>query len=743
MKPREAFATPARDARFGGVPAVMAVLIFLLVFALFSPSLRYGLVDLDDLVYVANNTVVLDGLTPASVRQAFAVDNASATMYMPLLWLSYMLDVEWLGATPDRPWGFHFTNVLLHALNSAVLFLLLFAFCRRPWRALFLAALWAVHPLRVESVAWVTERKDVLSGLFALLCIGAYVRAWKPTATPSSASVSRPAPGRVLAALVFFALGLLVKPSLVPLPLILLLLDFWPLRRAEFSGASLRRMAPRLLLEKTPFFLLAALAAGGTVFTHHVVTGAMPTPLGLRLQAIPLAYGHYLLKTILPINLTVLYLPFADCLAPVRLWTVLVFAVLLLGSLTILAWRARARSPNQLAGWLWFVLMLAPVCGLVPIPANEVADRFTYLPAIGLSLALLFPDPFPKKTRLRVATSFALAGILAILSLRQLPAWKDTAALYSRVLAVFPRHPTALKNRATQIIRETGDFKTANEMVSTALAADPRHWEAHFAKAQCLAELEGPAAARRHLLQIVPPPSIYARVDWFRDLARYALMLGEYDEAIRYADQAMALVPPHSLIQTPLLLLALAAAYEKGDQKLALAYAHRFPPYAHKTSLELADLLPHAVFQWVGGYRRDAYAFFQRLVKAYPDNAYILNNLAWGLATAAWSPADAQEVLAWATRLSALVPTPNPGILDTVAVAQANAGDFDAAMASTQEALARLPSDGNPTQLLFQKRLAARLALYREHRPYREDAFTRMYLAYFGEISRLREPEAR
>ena len=210
------------------MPILLALLLFSFVFALFSPSLGYKLVGLDDITYVSNNTVVHEGLSASAIRRAFAFDNPTATMYMPLLWISYMADIEWLGATPDHPRGFHFTNILLHALNAALLFYLLFVFCGNPWRAFFFAALWAVHPLRVESVAWVTERKDVLSGFFGLLCIGAYL--WAGRGKSPSADRS-PSPFRLsilfrLLSLLFFALGLLVKPSLAPIPFILLLLNF-------------------------------------------------------------------------------------------------------------------------------------------------------------------------------------------------------------------------------------------------------------------------------------------------------------------------------------------------------------------------------------------------------------------------------------------------------------------------------------------------------------------------------------
>jgi|GEM_PF-187816 len=744
MRPIAKTTGPKNSARNRLAPGFGALVIFLIVLALFSPSLRYELVDLDDITYIANNSAVLDGFSASTLRQAFSLDNPTATMYMPLLWVSYMLDVDVLGATPARPWGFHFTNVLLHSINSALLFSLLFVLGRRPGPAFFLAALWALHPLRVESVAWVTERKDVLSGLFALLCVGTYVRMGTRPGQAGQAPI-HPSIPRLAAALFFFACGLLVKPALAPLPLVLLLLDFWPLRRFEFSAPALRQSAPRILLEKIPFFLLAGLAASGTVWGHHVVSGELQVSLGLRLLTVPLTYGFYALKTVLPTQLSVLVPYFSLWFPPPILKSLAVAATTGLVALTVWAWRSRQRAPQRLVGWLWFLAMLLPVCGLVPIPSNDVADRFSYLPAAGLSIALLtLAPPVPGISGARRAFRFVGAAVvllvLSVLTLRQLPVWRNTDTLYSRILEVFPRHATALKNRAAQLMRATGDFRQANELIDRALQAEPFHWEAHFAKAQCLAELEGPAAAQRHLLGIVPPISRFTQAYWHKNLARYAFMLGQYNEAIQQADQAMTLLPAHDLSRIPILHLAIAAAFEKGDLPLALAYAHRFPPYADKTALEPLDLLPHFVFQWTEGYRRDAHAFFQRLIKEYPDRADILNNIVWGLATASWSPADPQEVLEWATRLAAMFPEPNPGILDTLAAAQAHAGEFEAACRTMQQALELLPPEANAVQVQFQKRLAARRAMYGQRQPFREDAFTRMYLTFFGALTRLNEP---
>jgi len=717
---------------------IAGLFLFTAVFAVFSPSLEYGLVDLDDITYISNNTAVLEGLTASSIRQAFSPNNMSATMYMPLLWISYMADVEWMDASPAQPRGFHFSNVLLHALNSVLLFVLLLALSGKPWRALFFTALWAFHPLRVESVAWVTERKDVLSGLFALLCIGSYLRS---RAVPISGRTRLFFTG---VSLFCYGLGLLVKPSLVSIPFILLLLDFWPLNLVELTGRSVREKATRLLLEKVPYFAAAGLAAIGTVWGHHAFSGEIQVSLLLRLLSVPLTYGFYLLKIFFPRNLTVLYPHFSIWLNPDRLIALSVVSAVFLAGMTICAWRLKKRFPGGLVGWLWFLIILIPVCGIIPIPSNDVADRFSYLPAAGLSIALL-PLLSSQSRFLRrlkwvqpVLACLILSGLIW-LSLRQLPVWESTASLYNRVLEVFPSHATALKNRASQMIRSTGDFKEADRLISKALEAEPHHWESHFTKAQCLSELEGPAEALRHLQQIIPPVSRFTYAYWQRDLARYELMLGKYDEAIRHADQARAQVPPQDLSQIPFILLAMTAAYEKGDMPTALNYAREFAPYQSKTALELADLLPHAIFQWVAGYRQDAYAYFQRLVRNYPDRSDILNNVIWGLATANWSPADPQEVLDMAERLRDMVPEPHPGILDTLAAAQASAGDFEAAVLTLKNALALFPASPGPDLVQFRERLAARLALYEQQRPYREEAFTRMYVTYFGPPVKLRE----
>ncbi len=707
---------------------LLALLLFGMTFALFSPSLRYGLVDFDDRIYVSSTPLVMEGFSPLHVRSAFT--SFQQGTYAPLLWISYGSDAAAWDASPANPRGFHFTNVLLHALNSVLLFLLLFAFCKTPWRAFFFAALWALHPLRVESVAWIAERKDVLSGFFGLLCLWTYVRAW-PQGAGASAS-ARPVLPLAGAALLFFALGLLVKPALVPIPGALLLLDFWPLRRVEPTFRSVRAFAPRLLAEKIPFFLLAALASFGASAAHQAMHALTDVPLPMRLCAIPIHYAFYLVKTVFPRHLSPLYPDLAISALAVFL------SGLLLLALTAWAWRSRQRRPERLVGWLLFLGFLVPAIGMVRFGAQSIADRFTYLPSIGLSVAGLFLWPLDPPRRagtriLRRCGSWLVLAGLAFATVRLLPAWRSPSSFHAQILSIFPENPLALEMRSFHWIRTTGNFAMANEGFDRILQAGAYNHHVLGGKARCLAALQGPAAAKAFLLQAPATDNPYAQNALLWDIARYALMLRQYDDAIHAAQRALEL--PSELQAAPayLHLLLMAAAYEKGDLPQALAHARQFPAFADRTSLELTDLLPYYLHQWMIFHRADAYAYFQRLIQTHPDQTGLLNNIAWGLATADWSPAAPADILVLAQRASNSFPQPNPGALDTLAAAQANAGDFPAAIRSIQQATVSLPQTHTPQVALFRAHLQSRLDLYRQQRPYREDAFSRLMATQFGQ----------
>jgi protein O-mannosyl-transferase len=603
------------------LPGLLALLVFMLTFLLFSPSLRYELLNLDDPLYVTHNTMVTSGLTPHSVNAAFAKPHAA--MYAPLLWISYMCDVSFLGATPDSPRGFHLANVLFHALNAVLLFGLLQTLSKKPWRACLFTVVWALHPLRVESVAWVAERKDVLAGFFFLLCVWGYVLGHPQEM--GQASLWRRRAFQLLS-LLSLAAGLLVKPMLVPVPVLLLALDFWPLRRMEFSLRSIGKDAPRLLLEKAPFFILAA-AGAWLAFSVHRGTGSLEAwPLLRRVGSIPVHYAFYLFKVFSPRNLLPLYPNLSFSAPDVRLGLVL----LLLPS--IYAWLSRHRHPNLLVGWLWFLGMFVPTIGLIRFGVQSVADRFTYLPTMGLSVALLFVlSSFPRRpfrrawSACRTGCALALVAVLALMTTQTLTSWKNSDAFYARILQVFPEHPLALYYVAGQEISIHGRFDTAEQLLDRALLSGLKQVGLFQLKAVCLYNREGAAAAKAYLLRNPPEQTTFGIWEW--NLAVYSHLLKQYDDALAYAEQCRRQTPPHDAGQNNVHLLAMAIAYENGDLPAALLHARQYPPYRQLAAVTLNELLPYYVILWQSGFHAAARDYFHRLIQADPRNEESIRRL--------------------------------------------------------------------------------------------------------------------
>lgn len=596
------------------VSGMLALAVFWLAFLLFSPALRHELLNLDDPLYVTHNMMVTGGLTAQSVLAAFARPHAAT--YAPLLWISYMGDVSFWGATPETPWGFHLTNVLLHALNSVLLYCLLLAFCKKPWRAFLFSVVWAIHPLRVESVAWVAERKDVLAGFFCLACVGSYVWGRLPEGTGGS-----PRRRRASNLLTFLSLaaGLLVKPMLVPVPLVLLALDFWPLRRMECSRRAMAAEMPRLILEKVPLFALAALGAWLAFHVHRTTGSLEPGPFLRRLESVPVHLAFYLFKIFRPRNLLPLYPNLTFAGPDVRFGFVLVLLP------TVYVWLARRRHPNAWVGWLWFLGMFVPTIGLIRFGVQSVADRFSYLPSMGLSVALLLACPSCPRRRLRRAWAVGRAGCalaivagLGLLTARILPHWKNSDSLYARILQVFPDHPLALYHVAGQEITRHRRFDSAEQLVDRALRSGIRQPGLFQLKALCLYDREGAAAAKEYLLGHPPDQTAFGTWEW--NLAVYAHLLGQTDEALAYAERCRRQMPPQDAGQNNVHLLAMAIAYENGDPPAALFHARQYPPYRRLAAVALKDLLPYYAILWQSGFHAGARTYFQRLLQAEPHD---------------------------------------------------------------------------------------------------------------------------
>ena len=441
------FAFSATGAASGGRGQfLLGILLFLCVAGIFLRTTADDFITYDDPVYVTKNTHVTGGLTWANVRWAFTTTEASN--WHPLTWLSHMTDCQLFGL---HPWGHHLTNVLLHALNALLLFVVLRRMTGAVWRSLFVAALFGLHPLHVESVAWAAERKDVLSTAFLMLTLWAYAR------RVELARAGRPGAGIFYGwALLFFALGLMCKPMLVTLPCVLLLLDYWPLNR--WDGAStLARWA--LLAEKIPFFVLSAAASAVTLFAQGrggTVASIEDYPWPVRLANALIAYCRYLGKCFVPAKLAVFY-PYFATQPP--LWETLLAGVLLAG-ITAAAVVLIRRRPYLLVGWLWFAGTLVPVIGLIQIGGQSMADRYSYVPLIGVFImaawaagdaAAAWPHRLPI---LGLAAGAIVAG-LAVLTSRQLGYWKDGISLFRHAVAVTENNWVAHANLAATLSKSS------------------------------------------------------------------------------------------------------------------------------------------------------------------------------------------------------------------------------------------------------------------------------------------------
>ena len=590
-------------------PTLICLGLALVTFAVYAPTLHHEFLDYDDQQYVTENPHVLAGLTWSGVVWAFK--SFYASNWHPITWLSHMLDCQLYGLHPA---AHHLTNVLLHVANTVLLFLLLQGLTGALWRSTAVAALFAWHPLHVESVAWIAERKDVLSGLFFLLTLlayGKYVRSKNELTeegreergeVPHHVSrITYHATGFYVLSLFLFALGLMSKPMLVSLPFLLLLLDLWPLQRFRLPFPPLR-----LVLEKIPFLVLSAGCAVATILAQgrsHSLVSSAALPFGTRLGHALVAYVHYLAAMFVPRHLAAYY-PYQATSGSTSA-VALAATVLLL--LTIVAIAQASRRPYLLVGWLWYVVMLVPVVGLVQAGDQAWADRYTYLPLLGLFIALvwgiaellavmqspkLFPSPgesdcggaqalacskqrshpvnrpsggdqefLQAKARAPslllsrpLVSATAVIGLcigaamLAATSL-QIRYWRNTRALFEHAFEVTPRNARALAVLGSLLAKE-GKTQEAKELYRQALTYRPDDPEAHFFMGVALA----------HENRFEEALAEYRQALWFKPLqAKTPLFMGvalskqnKYDEAAAQYRAVLALEPDSAVAHNDL-----------------------------------------------------------------------------------------------------------------------------------------------------------------------------------------------
>ena len=592
--------------------AVICLCLAAITFAVFGRTFRYGFVNYDDAAYVYENEAVQKGLSLEGVGRAFT--HVHAGNWHPLTTITHMLDVELYGLNAG---GHHLTNVVLHSAAAILLFLALRSMTGALWRAAFVAAVFAVHPLRVESVAWVAERKDVLSGLFFMLTIWAYARYARP-----GRSVAR-----YWAVFFLYAAGLLCKPMLVTLPFVLLLLDFWPLGRfapmatgdVGVEWRNRRAVIWRLVKEKIPLMALAAAACVATLTAQK--EGIRPleqSPLSLRLANAMVSCVIYLKQMVFPGDLAAFY-PYPIHGLPV--WEVAA-AALLLGTIStgaVLLWR---RQPWWLTGWFWYLGMLVPVIGLVHVGDQAHADRYTYLPQIGIYVAGTWAAGEWCRMRgcRRLALGSAMAGVIGILMVlawKQTAYWKDSEILWTHALNCTSSNATACNNLGISSV-QNNRIDEATHWFERALEIQPDYAEAHYGLGTALlqkGDVDGAVAEFKTALKLDPDDALACN-----NLGLVYFQRGQTDAAISEFEKALKIRPDFA---EPYCNLGLAYF---GRQHLDDAMA------CFRKALELQPGLAEAHFDlgnaWLQkGDAEEAAGQFQKAVAARPKYATARNAL--------------------------------------------------------------------------------------------------------------------
>ena len=669
--------------------AVCAVFIAL-VWIVFGQTLRFGFVNYDDRTYVYGNSLVSAGLSWSGLGRAF-VDTQTRNWH-PLTIISHMIDSQLYGL---NAWGHHLTNVMLHALATILLFLALRTLTSGAtlstlnsqlstsglWACAFVTAVFAIHPLRVESVAWIAERKDVLSAVFFFLTLLAYAH-----------YVRKRSVGRYLMMSILFACGLMSKPMVVTLPVVLLLLDYWPLnRRQKAEGKGQKSQTPwsRLILEKIPLLMLSFASSVITFLLQERTSGSIAQlPLMCRLENALVSCVIYVVQIFWPVHLTVFYPHPEDTLA---LWQVVGAAGFLI-AFTWVAFALRRTKPYLIVGWLWYLAMLLPVIGIVEVGLQGHADRYTYLPHVGLLIALtwliadlvtFFRVPKP----VIVAVGVITIGVLAACARKQTTYWRDSETLWTHALAVTKDNDVAEANYG-MFLMDRGQLDDALSHLQSALSIRSASGHAHYNLSLALIH---------------------------DDIGNVLARKGQLDDAIAELREASRLEPnypdAHYNLGTML--------FQRGDTDGAvLEWRTTLSIQPHDADAQTS--LGNALVQ--KSELHEAIEHYEAALRLAPDSVLPLNNLAWILST---SP-DAtlrkgSKAVALAKDANRLSQNNNPMFVRTLAAAFAEAGQFEDAT-NTADAATRLANAQGQRGLAQQ--IAEDADLYRHRSPLRDQSLT-------------------
>lgn len=664
-----------------GITIATYLFLAAITLAVFGQTARYEFVNFDDDLYVYDAPAIKAGLTIKGIALAFT--STHARNWHPLATISHILDCQLYGLNAGRH---HATNILLHIVAVLLLFRVLWQMTDAMWKSAIVAALFAVHPLHVESVAWVSERKDVLSAVFFFLLLGAYVRYAR---CPSIA--------RYLLVIVLFTAGLMSKPMLVSAPVILLLLDYWPLHRLrhrtpESKGRETEKLdvrtqwlgISRLIVEKIPLFFLSACSCAITFMVQKRATGAIPPlPFLWRVENAVASYVIYIWQTLWPARLAIFY-PHPDDTLPS--WEVILALAFLL-AITMAAIVFRRGRGYLFVGWFWYVVMLLPVIGVIQVGEQGRADRYTYLPQIGLFLLTVWgvgevTGHRRSTSRIAIATVAAIIVALAWTAFVQASYWRNSETLWTHALAVTCNNDFA-HNNFGYLCADRGELDEAISHFEAAAKIRSRKREKHYNVGSAFVEMNlGDALARK----------------------------GQSDEALLHYEQAIQLEPNYA-----------DAYYNRGNVLSAKGRFDEAIADLEKSLLiqpndaDAHTCLGNALLQ--RGSFKEAIAQYEMAVALAPEDPHSRNNIAWTLATSSDdSIRDGAKAVGFAQEAVVLSGGREPQFLRTLGAAYAETGRFTEAIATARQAAAIANMQGKQR---LAKNLEKDLVLYRANLPLR------------------------
>ena len=668
---------------------VICVLLAGVTWLVFGQTVRHEFVNFDDGAYVYRNFDVAHGISFDGVKWAFT--NVVAANWHPLTMLSHMLDCRLYGVTPG---GHHFTNVLLHTIAVIALFLTLNWMTGALWRSAFVAAVFAIHPLHVESVAWVAERKDVLSGVFFMLSIAAYVYYTRSRTLARYALMS-----------ILFAAGLMAKPMLVTLPLVFLLLDYWPLRRLTTPFSTIP--------EKLPLFALSAAASVLTLLTQNPGLNSLNRiPFLWRIENACLAIIIYIRQTLLPLDLACFY-PYPLKNPP--FWEILISAMLVAG-LTAGAWVLRNRRPYLLTGWLWYLVMLIPVVGIIQVGRQAHADRYTYLPQIGLVLIITWTIADLSRHWWQRTAVLGFLAVIVMVPLTwgafvQTSYWHDSESLWRHDLKV-ANNPTAHNSLCDALLEKKKNDEAISE-ARRALEMEPESADVLDTLGAALTRKGQLDEALAYLNAAAESKPMLPRLHY--NLGNVFLEKGEVDEAIKQFETEVRIQPNFPEARNNLA----NALFRKGKPKEAQTHldtALKLNPNYAEAHNNLAIALSQT------GDIREAIAQWNKTLLIQPDNLDAHCNLTWVLATSPDdSVRDGSAAAAHAQRAIVLSEGKNAKIWRLAAAAYAEAGRFDDAIKAAHNGLALAEGENNAGLV---RTLQANIELFQTRQPLRDVSTT-------------------